>query len=187
MKPGTHMNYLALNQNILNKPIIFGSGPKDGDKIIPIQSKNGLKIYLNGTHKMPEFDSINELFTIGQLTHPHAMIGMPDCEGELKYEFGITDTEYLIIVRLKLNEENNGESDFVSDILTLINRNEIPENIDDSSDNYFLFCQEMLFCHFDILFQFYDTVDEIEGWDFNGDALLTIVNSYFETKKRMIN
>ena len=37
MKSANHLNYLALNQNILGKALRFGSGPEDGTATEPHQ------------------------------------------------------------------------------------------------------------------------------------------------------
>ena len=59
MDKNTHFNYLALNQNILGKPLRIGSGPVEGSDIDPITTFEGLKIYLNGKHKLSEFTTSN--------------------------------------------------------------------------------------------------------------------------------
>jgi len=183
MKEGNHMNYIALNQNIFNKAFVFGSGPKEGTSLSPIITFEGLKVYLNGVHVMPESSELNEVSSIGGMTHPNAMYGMPGCSGDLTYELWVTSKEYLIIVRLKLDEMTNGDSDPEVDILALINRNEIPDNIEDSEENYFLISQEMILCHFDLLFEFYDGIEDLNDWTFEEDALYSIVKYHFDLKE----
>ena len=39
MKAATHLNYLALNQNILGKALRIGSGPEDGTETEPHQGR----------------------------------------------------------------------------------------------------------------------------------------------------
>ena len=65
MKAENHMNYLALNQNILHKPLVIGSGFKEGETKTPITTFHGLQVYLNGTHTMPEHEELDKCFTIG--------------------------------------------------------------------------------------------------------------------------
>jgi len=48
MNSETHMNYLALNQDILNKPIVIGKGFREGESKTPISTFNGLQVYLSG-------------------------------------------------------------------------------------------------------------------------------------------
>ena len=47
MNTQNHMNYLALNQNILNKPLVIGKGPQEGSSEIPTTTFHGLQVYLN--------------------------------------------------------------------------------------------------------------------------------------------
>ena len=79
MDNGTHMNYLALNQNILFKPLRFGEGPVEGNQKEPIQGLNDLPIYINGKHDISEYvDSsfeLIELVNIGHLNH-RSLLGL---------------------------------------------------------------------------------------------------------------
>lgn len=55
-KANNHLNYLALQQNILGKPLRIGSGPEEGTGIEtePNTTKNGFKVWLNGKPPQPE-------------------------------------------------------------------------------------------------------------------------------------
>jgi hypothetical protein len=190
MNNSTHLNYLALNQNILGKPLIFGSGPQEGDAIDPIISYEGLKIYLNGTYNLSEFIDedfeLTELIRFGEMIHPDAMMGMPGSSGELKYELGITDKYYVIIVRLKLDEEVNGESEEASDLLALIDKSEIPSTFDYGEDTNYVIAKEMLLAHFNKLFEFYDTYEQLldSGFEINKElALNEIIKYHFDLKQ----
>ena len=59
---------------------------------------------MNGTHAMPEHEELDKCLTIGSLTHPDAMMGMPGSSGELSYEFWVTEKEYIIVIRLQLDD-----------------------------------------------------------------------------------
>jgi hypothetical protein len=122
MKSATHMNYLALNQNILGKALRFGSGPEDGTETEPYITKAGFKVYVNGTHSYPKHSSIENNLHIGYIKHPHAMDGMPGCSGDLHYYLRITAHEYLATISLKLDEETNAPSDEVTDWIALMKR-----------------------------------------------------------------
>ena len=61
MTPNNHMNYLALNQNILNKSLVIGGGPSEGKSETPISTFEGLEVYLNGKHVMPELSELDQL------------------------------------------------------------------------------------------------------------------------------
>ena len=77
MASADHMNYLALNQNILNKGLVIGAGPREGTSETPITTAKGLKVFLNGTHVIPEHKELDKGSKIGSMIHPDAMSGMP--------------------------------------------------------------------------------------------------------------
>jgi len=177
------MNYLALNQNILNKPMVIGKGPQEGSSETPITTFHGLQVYLNGTHAMPEHEELDKFcFTIGSMTHPHAMMGMPNCSGDLSYEFWVTEKEYIIVVRLKLDEFTNGESEPAADILSLVKKDEIPVTIEENEESYPMICQEMMMCHLESLFEFYENLEDLDDWSFEDDTLYSYVELHFELK-----
>ena len=180
MNKSTQINYLALNQNILNKTMVMGSGPMEGIVREPILTFEGFSVYLNGYNKMPKLGNLLEYHTVGKITHPFAMNGTPSCSGELQYDFGITQNEYCILVRLKLDEDINGKSEQAVELVSLIQRSKISEAIDDSSENYYVFCREMLVCHFERLFKNYKCIDDLKEWTLNDDALEQMINYYFE-------
>jgi len=185
MTPDNHMNYLALNQNILNKSLVIGGGPSEGKSETPISTFEGLEVYLNGKHVMPELSELVKVLTIGSMTHPYAMNGMPGSSGELSYEFGVTKKEYIIIVRLKLDESAYGESEPAADILTVVKRAELPDKIEDTEENFPIISQEMMLCHFDSLFEFHESIDALDDWTFNDDTLHSYVERHFELKKSL--
>ena len=182
MNTQNHMNYLALNQNILNKPLVIGEGPQEGSSETPITTFHGLQVYLNGTHAMPEHEDLVKCLTIGSMTHPHAMMGMPDCSGDLSYEFWVTEKEYIVVVRLKLDEFANGESEPAADILSLVKKDEIPEIIEQNEENYPMICQEMMLCQLEALFEFYEKLEDLNDWSFEDDTLYSHVVHHFELK-----
>ena len=120
MNSNDHMNIMALNQNILMKCLVIGGGVKEGEENSPIVTPEGLQVYLNGTHRMPESEDLDKWFTIGSMLHPYAMGGMPGLSGDISYEFWVTKNEYIIVVRVKLDESTNGLSESAGDILTLV-------------------------------------------------------------------
>lgn len=132
---------------------------------------------------MPEHEELDKCFTIGSMVHPYAMSGMPGSSGELSYEFWVTEKEYIIVVRLKLDEFTNGASDPAADILALVKRDEIPENIGQNEESYRILSQDMMLCHLESLFEFYETLEDSEEWSFEDDTLYSYVEYYFELKK----
>ena len=183
MNSETHMNYLALNQNILNKPLIIGKGFREGESKTPITTFHGLQVYLNGTHTMPEHEELDKCFTIGSLTHPDAMMGMPGSSGELSYEFWVTEKEYIIVIRLQLNDFGEQEATPAAEILSLVKRDEIPGNIEQNKESYATICQDMMLCHLESLFEFYETIEDLEEWSFEDETLISYVENHFELKK----
>ena len=183
MNSETHMNYLALNQNILNKPLVIGKGFREGESKTPITTFHGLQVYLNGTHTMPEHEELDKCFTIGSLTHPYAMMGMPGSSGEISYEFWVTEKEYIIVIRLQLNDFGEQEATPAAEILSLVKRDEIPGNIEQNKESYATICQDMMLCHLESLFEFYETIDELDDWSFEDDTLYSYVENHFELKK----
>ena len=86
------------------------------------------------------------------------------------------------MIRLKLDEFTNGESDPAADILALVKRDEIPGNIEQNKESYATICQDMMLCHLESLFEFYETKDDLEEWSFEDDALYSYVEYHFELK-----
>ena len=80
------MNYIALNQNILGKKLVIGSGFVGGNEKKPFLTEENFKIYLNGKHELPELTEINQHSPLGEITHPYAMSGMPSTSGLITYE-----------------------------------------------------------------------------------------------------
>ena len=190
MDNGTHMNYLALNQNILFKPLRFFEGPEEGTQLEPIQGLNNLPIYLNGKHNISEF--IDEDFKIskgicmGHLTHPHAMDGMPGQSGELTYDFCESEEYHLIIVRLKLDEATNGESKEAWDFLSIVQKSDVPASLYEHEYSDFKIAGSMLFPHLDQLFEFYESYEALIEADFEIEketALELLIKQFFERRE----
>lgn len=182
MSSENKMNRLALNQNILGKTMIMGQGFDEGKEETPTITSLGLPVYLNGTHKLPDYGELDKsnALLIGSMTHPSAMPGMPDCSGEIRYEFWMTESEYLIVIRLKLEESAYNETTAAAEILSLVKRNSIPESLPDTADNQIKIIQEMLNPHFKNLFSAYDSMEKLKDWTFNEDALSHLINDFFE-------
>jgi len=130
---------------------------------------------------MPEHDELDKRFEIGSMIHPDAMSGMPGSSGEISYDFWVTKKEYIIIVRLKLDESTCGESDPAIDILALVQRASLPNNLKDTEESYSIISTEMLLCHFASLFEFYESIEELDEWTID-DNLYAFVQKHFELK-----
>ena len=180
MNSATHMNYLALNQNILCKPLRFGMGPEDGIVTEPHLTKTGFKVYLNGTHANPGHSQIENHLLIGRMKHPNAMDGMPGCSGKIEYYLCMTKTDYIAIVTLKLDEETNGPSEAATDWLAIIKREDFPEEVDDCKDNYYNIAEALLEAHLNTMFEFYESEEDLKEWEFGDDALRGMVLGRWE-------
>ena len=163
----------------------MGKGFQEGSSETPITTFHGLQVYLNGMHQMPEHEDLDKCFTIGSMTHPHAMMGMPASRGHLNYEFWVTEKEYIIVVRLKLDEFANGESEPAADILSLVKKDEIPEIIEQNEKSYAMICQEMMLSHLESLFEFYENLEDLNDWSFEDDTLYSYVEHHFELKNNV--
>jgi hypothetical protein len=183
MKNSDYMNYLALNQNFLGKFLIMGEGFRGKAEETPDISPAGIPVYLNGLHKMPDHAKVNICYTIGKVIHPDAMLGMPGSSGELYYELCITDKEFLVAIQLKLDEFSNGKSKPASELLALVKKEDLPKELSDQEDNYFRIAQEMMNCHFQELFKYYESFEELRHWEFQEDGLFELVKVYFGVKR----
>lgn len=177
-------NVLALNEIILgknhnNKQVYTES---DGKK--PLQSILGLKVYLNGKCILPEISDIQEKYYVGGILHPSVM---PDTSGMIKYEFGITKTEYIMLISLELDKYDWAEvsDDAATDILAVIKRADINVN-KDSSTHYSQIIKDMLLLHFHQLFENYEDLDDLQaGWELKEDLIQNIFHEYKIHKKRV--
>ena len=183
MEAANHMNYMALQQNIFGKQAIIGQGFSEGNETNPERTIDDFKIYLNGKHKLPESGNVEELFHIGKIYHPYAMSGMPDTGAEIIYELGISKECYMTIVRLKLDEDLNGESEHAIDAMAVIKRTELPEGFDDNESIHGLICKEMILLHFDRLLEFIENKESLSEWEFEGDFINEILDAHFEQKE----
>ncbi len=183
MASSENINYLTLNQNIFNTEKEIDKGHQERRSKTPINTFKGIQVYLNGTHVMPKRAELIKGFAIGSMKQPISMVGMPSCRGDLSYYFWVTKKEYITIVRLKLDELAFGESEPAIDILALVKRNTLPNSIPDTEESYSLIAQEMILCHFNSLFEFYESIEELEDWTFKDDALHSFAQYHFELKK----
>ena len=178
------MNEVALAQNFLFKTLVFGATPKGEDEETPMTAPYGLKVYLNGKHKMPDHDEIETRYAIGKFIHPYAMSGMPDCSGKVEYELAETCDAYICLIWLKLDEHMMGESEPAVDILALIKKDSIPEDTIDHEEKIRIAAQDMILCHFERLFEFIESYEEIKDWEFEEDFIHQLVKHHFELRKQ---
>ena len=175
------MNYVALNQNILGKKLVIGSGFVGGSEKEPFLTEEKFKIYLNGKHELPELTAIDQRSPLGEITHPYAMAGMPSSPGLISYELLAGEEFYGIIATLELTDVDDEPA---VDIIGLSLTNDFPSNIDESNENIAILLAKMLIFHFDNLFSVYESIEELEpeGWIIEGRFLNDVINNYFWKK-----
>jgi hypothetical protein len=125
-----HINYLTLHQNVFHKSIVLGKGVSESKNDIPTRSKNGWYLFINGISKVPSLSKTEESYKLGTIYYPDLMIGMPSCGGSLEYYYVVTEHDVAIIIRLRLDEEVIGESEFAEDVAALAFRDRIPAEAD---------------------------------------------------------
>ena len=183
MKASNHMNYIALQQNILGKSLVFGQGAIGREELEPVQSKSGLNIYMNGQNKIPPHGEIINQKFIGDLIHPAAMMGMPDTSGELTYYLCTSAESYFIVLGLKLDEVVNGISESCYDLLGIIFKKDLPDSFSNENDLLYDLCEEILFLHFDYLFDCYESIEDINDWEISEEGILKVlIENWFENK-----
>lgn len=184
MDESTKMNYIALNQSLFNKTLVIGEGVKGLDLEEPIITKEGIHVYLNGQQVIPSRGKLENGVHIGRIYHPYAMVGMPSMGATIDYEMWWTKDvqEYIILVRFKLDEAANGESDPAVDILSLTQFKTMPAEILKLENHPSVICEAMMVCHFDELFMNIDKLEDLEEWEIEGDEMEGIVKRYFASK-----
>ena len=184
MDENTEMNYIALNQSVFNKYLTIGEGIKGIDLEEPIITKEGIQVYMNGQQVMPSHSKLEEGVHIGSIYHPYAMVGMPSMGANIDYEMWWTKNvqEYIILVRFKLDEVANGQSDPAVDILSLVQFKTMPAEILKLENHPLVICEAMMICHFNELFMNIDNLEDLKEWVFEGDGMEGMIKRYFANK-----
>tara|TARA_B100000497_G_C7569827_1_gene343386 strand:+ start:88 stop:750 length:663 start_codon:yes stop_codon:yes gene_type:complete len=119
---------LALNQTLFNKAFIIGKGFEEGKQSYADETINdGWYVFVNGKTIIPEeHGDIKELYTIGTMYYDDLLVGMPSCGGQVRYSLAITNDEYLIIVGVKIDNDEDEETDFIEDIAVFMWINRMP-------------------------------------------------------------
>ena len=120
------MNSIALNQTLFKKSAIIGKGFEGGNKNSANKTPRGYYVWINGVHNMPEADEISDISELGLIEHPSLMFGMGDGSGEIKYWLGATESEYVLLVGVKLNSSLDDSDDYAIDIATLVFKDRVP-------------------------------------------------------------
>ena len=174
------MNKVALQQNVLGKMLKIGTGFVGKDEDDPVITHQGYKVYLNGKHKLPNETEFNQRMIIGEITHPYIMPGMSSYPGVIKYDCLIGHESYAIIAEVKIDDI---EDEPAIDIVAMSLRSDNPYEMDEEEDLPFLL-SEMLILHFDNLFSFYKSFEDLEpeGWIIKDKSIQNVIKEYFERK-----
>lgn len=180
------MNYIALNQTILKKYAVFGEGFKGGDKKFASKTQRGYYVWINGFHQIPEISEITEHFEIGSFEYPYLMAGMGDGEGEIKYWFGITEFEYVLLVGVKLNADDS--VDYAIDLASFVYKDRVPLRLDEHQENFSEIVGELLLAHF-THFLGNDDVSEFKSFveESNSKLLISVIDFYEKNIEQEIN
>ena len=119
---------LALNQTLFRKEFIIGEGFQEGKQSYANETINdGQYVFVNGKTIIPEeHGDIKELYTIGTMYYNDLLLGMPSHGVQVRYSLGITNDEYLIIAGVKLDNNEDEETDFIEDIAVFMFINRMP-------------------------------------------------------------
>ena len=119
---------LALNQTLFRKEFIIGEGFQEGKQSYANETINdGWYVFVNGKTIIPEeHGDIKELYTIGTMYYNDLLLGMPSHGVQVRYSLGITNDEYLIIAGVKLDNNEDEETDFIEDIAVFMFINRMP-------------------------------------------------------------
>jgi len=179
------MNQIALNQTVLKKYAVLGQGFMDGDKKPACKTPRGYFVFINGYQELPGISMITELFELGSFYYPNLLPGMGDAGGEIKYMFGITEFEYVLIVGVKLDLDDS--EDFANDVASFVFKDRVPIAESRHQENYGDIAGELLIAHFthflgtDDISAFKPFLDES-----NSDLLKDAIHFYAENYEKEI-
>lgn len=179
------MNYIALNQTILKKNAIVGQGFNGGKKKPACKTPRGYYVFINGFQELPEISKITELFELGSFNYPYLLSGMGSAGGEIKYIFGITEFEYILIVRVKLDCDDS--DDFAEDVASLVFKDRVPISESEHHENYSEIAGELLLAHF-AHFLGEGNVSDFKSFveESNSELLISVVDFYAKNVEQEI-
>ena len=113
--------FLALNQTVFKKTLTIGKGFDEGMQKYPDKSfEFGWYIFVNGRTSIPKITGETEsIWEMGTFYHPYLLDGMPSKGGYINYSFCISDTQWILVVGLKL--EGDEKKEHTEDIACLMN------------------------------------------------------------------
>lgn len=115
------LEFIALNQAVFKKQYTIGIGFNEGGQNYPDKSfEFGWFIYVNGRTPIPKITGETEsIWEMGSFYYPYLLDGMPSKGGYINYTFCISDTQWILVVGLKL--EGDEKKEYTEDIACLMN------------------------------------------------------------------
>lgn len=180
------MNYIALNQTILKKFGVVGQGFKGGEEKPACKTPRGYYVFINGFQELPEISEVTELFDLGSFDYPYLLTGMGNVGGEIRYLFGITEFEYVLIVRVKLDSDDS--DDFAEDVASFVFKDRVPISESAHQENYSEIGGELLLAHF-THFLGKDDVSKFRSFvnESNSELLKSVFDFYAKNVEQEIN
>jgi hypothetical protein len=171
------MNTIALNQTVLKKYAVVGHGFKGGEEKPACKTPRGYNVFINGFQELPEISKIKELFELGSFNYPDLLTGMGTHGGIIRYLFGITEFEYILIVGVKLDSDDSDE--FAEDIASFVFKDRVPISESEHQENYSEIAGELLLAHF-THFIGEDNVSDFKSFvnETNSELLISVVDFY---------
>jgi hypothetical protein len=191
------MNYIALNQTIFKKYAVLGEGFKGGDKKVASKTPRGWYVWINGFQQMPEIHEITDYDDIGSFEYPYLMSGMGDGGGVIKYWIGMTEWEFVLLVGVKLNADDNEDyaidntdnnEDYAMDVASFVFKDRIATKSDNPQEQLNEIIKELLLAHF-AHFIGNDDVSEFKSFikESNSKILISVMNFYEKNFEQEIN
>ena len=77
----------------------------------------------------------------------------------------------------------NGISESCYDLLGIIFKKDLPDSFSNENDLLYDLCEEILFLHFDYLFDCYESIEDINDWEISEEGILKVlIENWFENK-----
>ena len=136
--------------------------------------------------ELPEISKITELFELGSFDYPYLLTGMGNVGGKIRYLFGITESEYVLIVGVKLDSDDS--DDFAEDVASFVFKDRVPISESAHQENYSEIAGELLLAHF-THFLGKDDVSEFRSFvnESNSELLKSVVDFYVKNLEQEIN
>lgn len=144
------LNVLALNQTLFKKSAITGKGFKGGNKNMASTTPRGYHLWINGVHSLPETSEITEYHELGSIQYSHLITGMGNGRGEIKYWLGVTESEYVLLSGVILDDTLEETDEYAMDIASFVFKDRVPIPLSQHNENLTEIAGELLIGHFTV-------------------------------------